>query len=86
MGKTPTPLNAVKWLACANKGYYSKINSMNTINTGVQVSYSYPSVDKLIHYTFYSKNLLEITYKYISRNVLKFVIISPPQIKEAIFI
>ena len=51
MGKTPTPLNAVKWLACANKGYYSKINSMNTINTGVQVSYAYPRVDKLIQYT-----------------------------------
>ena len=63
MGKTPTPLNAVKWLACANKGYYSKINSMNTINTGVQVSYAYPRVDKLIQYTFSLKKFIRNNIK-----------------------
>ena len=63
MGKTPTPLNAVKWLACANKGYYSKINSMNTINTGVQVSYAYSRVDKLIHYTFLLKECIRNNIK-----------------------
>lgn len=47
VGQNPNPVKDLKWMACANRGYFSEIPAMGAIRARVQAYLSYLAIDRL---------------------------------------